>query len=966
MPAPDNSKQHVQPAPRRKYVRAVSPRLLKVLYVVFALFALIAANSTYLASITFLNWVSDRWGNGLSYENLFYMNMFMLHLVLGALLLIPFLVFGLFHMKAARNRRNRRAIWMGYAVFVAGCVVLVTGILLVRVEGLVDLKHGPTRRLVYWLHAIGPLVAVWLYCLHRLAGPRIKWRLGLTYSSCVIAIVGVMVLVQAQDPRDWFAVGSKEGLKYFEPSLARTARGNFIPADTLMMDEYCMKCHQDVYDGWYHSVHHFSSFNNPAYLASVRETREVALRRDGNVKASRWCAGCHDPVPFFSGAFDNPNFDDVNDPRAHAGITCTACHAITNINSARGNADYTIEEPLHYPFAKSDNTILQSINNTLVKAKPDFHKQMFLKPFHKTSEFCSVCHKVHLPKEVTHYKDFLRGQNHYDSYLLSGVSGVGARSFYYPPHAEHNCNGCHMPLQPSADFGAKLFAGTTSPSVHDHLFPSANTALAWLRNEPDIIRKHQDFLKGSMRVDLFGIKTDGRIDGELIAPLRPALPTLVPGQTYLLETVVRTLKMGHLFTQGTADSNQVWLEVRMRSGGHTIGVSGAINDVGAVDPWSHFFNVFMLDRNGNRINRRNAQDIFVPLYNHQIPPGAAQVVHYSFTVPETIEGPISVEVKLNYRKFDQEFANFFANTTHTQHQPIRGYTPGQPYVDQFPITVLASDHVEFPVANRAGEANNTESAVATWERWNDYGIGLLLKGTAELRQAGDAFHVVEEMNRYDGAVNLARVLFREGRLDEAVEAINRARQFDAPAAPDWTLAWLSGQINRQQGYLEIAAQNFHDVLETRTAEMLHRGFDFGRDYVVRNQYGGTLFDLAKQQVGGDLERRQQYLKLAMEQFKTTLKTDPENAEAHFNLQQLHSRLGNDQLAQEHQKLHLRYKPDDNARDQAIALARARTDARYAAANAAAEDVVIYPLQRQDAPGWETTSTDNHPLETHQP
>ena len=29
------------------------------------------------------------------------------------------------------------------------------------------------------------------------------------------------------------------------------------------------------------------------------------------VKASRWCAGCHDPVPFFSGAFDDPKFDDV-------------------------------------------------------------------------------------------------------------------------------------------------------------------------------------------------------------------------------------------------------------------------------------------------------------------------------------------------------------------------------------------------------------------------------------------------------------------------------------------------------------------------------------------------------------------------------------------------------------------------------------------------------------------------------
>ena len=31
---------------------------------------------------------------------------------------------------------------------------------------------------------------------------------------------------------------------------------------------------------------------------------------DGNVQGSRFCAGCHDPVPFFSGAFDDPKFDD--------------------------------------------------------------------------------------------------------------------------------------------------------------------------------------------------------------------------------------------------------------------------------------------------------------------------------------------------------------------------------------------------------------------------------------------------------------------------------------------------------------------------------------------------------------------------------------------------------------------------------------------------------------------------------
>ena len=32
-------------------------------------------------------------------------------------------------------------------------------------------------------------------------------------------------------------------------------------------------------------------------------------------------------------------------------------------------------------------------------------------------------------------------------------------SFYYPPVAEQNCNDCHMPAEPSEDFGSKLRDG---------------------------------------------------------------------------------------------------------------------------------------------------------------------------------------------------------------------------------------------------------------------------------------------------------------------------------------------------------------------------------------------------------------------------------------------------------------------------------------------------------------------------
>ena len=57
------------------------------------------------------------------------------------------------------------------------------------------------------------------------------------------------------------------------------------------------------------------------------------MERDGNIRGSRFCAGCHDPVPFFSGEFNDPNFDDVKNPTAHAGITCSVCHSIVNVNS---------------------------------------------------------------------------------------------------------------------------------------------------------------------------------------------------------------------------------------------------------------------------------------------------------------------------------------------------------------------------------------------------------------------------------------------------------------------------------------------------------------------------------------------------------------------------------------------------------------------------------------------------------
>jgi tetratricopeptide (TPR) repeat protein len=924
---------------RRAYVPAVSPRLNKVLAVVLGLFALLAVNSVYLVSVSVAGWWS-----GKSFENLTYLYMFLLHLVLGTLIVTPVIVFGVAHMRAARGRRNRRAVRVGYALFGAAILLLVTGIVLTRIEGVIVVNDETVRSIAYWSHVLLPLFCAWLFVLHRLAGRKINWKVGGRWAAVAGVFAGGMLILQVQDPRQWDEVGNPEGSKYFFPSLARTVSGDFIPEHILQNDTYCVRCHEDVHESWMASAHHLSSFNNEPYLASVVATREFSMERDGNVNASRFCAGCHDVVPFFSGKFSDPNFDIRNDPTAHAGITCTVCHSISAINSPRGNADYTIDTPIHYPFTFSDNPLLRWVNEQLVKAKPEFHKKTFLKPLHETTEFCGTCHKVHLPEELNGYK-WLRGQNHYDSFLLSGVSGHGVSSFYYPGVAEESCNECHMPTMESDDFGARIRDDSGVTKTLDHLFPSANTAVSQIAVEyghvsqaqaDAAVARHREFNEGVLRLDIFGIREEGAIDGELVAPLRPSVPALEPGKTYLLEVVVRTVKMGHEFTQGTADSNQIWLDVAAEHGGETIGRSGGMEPVdGSVDPWSHFLNAFVLDRDGYRVARRNAEDIFTPLYNHGIPPGAADVIHYRFEVPADADGPVTFEARLRYRKFDTEYMRFVMDD--------------EAYSNDLPIIELATDSITFPIVG--GETVTAEAPpIPEWQRWNDYGIGLLRKrGTGQLRQAEAAFKEVEALGRPDGPINLARVYLREGRVArEAPDALRRAAAFDPPAR-EWSVLWFTGLVNKQNGNFDAAIANFEQIVEGGFAQAKGRGFDFSKDYRLLVELGNTVYQRARQERGDRRrEAREQMLREAAGWLEAALELDPENAAAHYNLELVYADLGDEERSGHHGDLHARYKPDDNAADRAIAAARKR----YPAADVAAEAVVIYDLHRDGAPGMD--------------
>ena len=238
--------------------------------------------------------------------------------------------------------------------------------------------------------------------------------------------------------------------------------------------------------------------------------------------------------------------------------------------------------------------------------------------------------------------------------------------------------------------------------------------------------------------------------------------------------------------------------------------------------------------------------------------------------------------------------------------------------------------------------------IVEWQRWNDYGIALLRKGgksKGELRQAEEAFLQVEALGRPDGPLNLARVYLAQGTVrDRAIEALERAANFDPPAPP-WSVAWFTGLVNKQNGYLDEAIASFESLIEGRSEEMIAREFDFSEDYRLLNQLGQTYVERSKLERGDErAEAREAFQQRAAKLFTRALELDPESATAHYNLALLYRQLGDKDRSEKHLAFYRTYKPDDNARDRAIVIHRSANPA----ANHAAEAIVIYDLRRDGA------------------
>ena len=856
--------------------------------------ALLLLNSAYLAA--------------LPSPTIFYVANMLLHLFLGVAVLA-------ISLKLARQHPQASG-----AMLVAGAVGLY-----VAVAGN-TLEH----RWILWLHIVLAIVGAAL-----LAARLGRAKAAVVLLVLVVAGVGYryvlpprrLAIVNPPSPplsMDEEGAGANSP---FAPSSSNTNTGKIIPSNFFMDSEGCGRCHKDIYEEWKSSAHRFASFNNQFYRKSIEYMQDV-----NGTRGSKWCAACHDHAVFFNGRFDKPIKDQIDTPEAHAGLGCMSCHAIVHVGSTMGNSDFIVEYPPLHEIAASKNPTLQAIDYFITYLNPEPHRRTFLKPFMRDPEFCSACHKVHLDIPVNNYR-WVRGFNDYDNWQASGVSGQGARSFYYPKDTS-GCADCHMPLVDSRD------PGNHNGKVHSHRFPAANTALPYVNHDEAQMQATEKFLKsGFITVDIFAVSPADenargsemvrraetpqanttfasgeevennapavmRDVGRVAAPIDVSGAALEPGSTSRVDVVVRTRKIGHFFPGGTVDAFDVWLELQACDAtGKVIYWSGSVDDAGKgpVEAGAHFYRSYQLDGESNPINKRNAWQTRSLLYVKLIPPGAADTAHFRVKIPKDARGPIHFTTKLNYRKFSWYYTQFAyagqpkpgqdpalltkeANGLEYEFKTIPVNVSGKirDRIPDLPIITLASASAEVPI----GKSNWTPVVrKQDRERWNDWGIGLLLQG--DLKGAEYAFKKVTEAEpEYaDGWLNVARTLIQEGETDAAKPYVEKALAINKELGRIW---FFKSAIQRADGDYDGALQS----LEITRAK-------YPRDRVVLNQIARIYF----------LKRDYQ---AALEALRAVNAVDPEDVQMHYTAMLCYRGLHENAAADREEKLFRRFKADESS------------------------------------------------------
>jgi len=885
---------------RRQFPSILSPALKWFFYIVLILAAFMLANTLYLL-IYRLAEILDLGLFAIGETSLPKLFQFMVltHTGVGILLTIVLLSFVIAHLPKVWRRNHRSSIISGILYVFISLLLFITGFFILTEAASRDNQwawwlHVMSGLLVVIGHLVHRLVSytrphksnIIKYFTATLI-ITVLIMLGHVFDSRNIVLTKEAQSALRQDlnkgpgsgenrismsnKNSFIPPGFVEPASPFFPSAVTTKTGGFLPLRiitgndtgnvrqlkedisqidfaqrTAIGSETCNRCHQDIVTQWETSAHRFASFNNPFYEASILDLRNnhkdsnrwvdehIKLSpKSGNQAGmikSKFCGACHDPAILLTGKMDD--VIDRNRPEAQAGLTCLACHTIDKIHNPTGNGNYNIadqqEDP--YLFADADSGSLGAfLHDAAMKAKPEVHKRRMQKPFFSTAEYCASCHKVSISEQINNYR-WLRGQNEYDNWHDSGVSQNASRTFYLPGF-KRVCQDCHMPPEaaPLGDLAA------INGVVKSHRFLAVNTALPFLRGDTATIKRIESFLQiGKLRVDIFAIKSAKK---SYFAS--ETIPAFTGGEKITVDVVVRNQGVGHTFPGGTTDSNEGWLELSIfDENNNLLTKSGALDENKHIDPMAHVYKILMVDKIGNEIDKRNAQDIHTTVFSNVIGPGTSDIAHYTFEIPENFSGKtLTIKTRLLWRKFNRTYTEFVYKNNPEGFKQFSD-------VPDLPVTEIAHDHIIMqisPVKDEAVTEIMKANTTPQWMRYNDYGIGLLLEG--DTRGARAAFEKVEILNpsSIEGSLNLAKTYIQDGNIDKAYLYLKKCEEIEAGNA---RVAWVWGLTLQKDGQYKKAVSAYQHVLEQFPEDRAALR-NLGRTYYLNQQYNVAIKTLDK-------------------------------------------------------------------------------------------------------------------------
>ncbi len=569
----------------------------------------------------------------------------------------------------------------------------------------------------------------------------------------------------------------------FGPSLVAIERpasaARELSEGELLADaDSCSTCHPDVAAQWSSSAHSFASFGNPIYRASIER-----VRHDLGKQESRHCGGCHDMPLMVDGLMTADAPIPAADLRAHSGVTCRLCHGVSS-TTKDGNGSYVWNAtPIDAPVLGDAASI--AMHKQQVTTKVD-------------TELCVSCHRGFLSPDMN-MPVHLTGIDEPGNWRSSAYTGSGLAQI--DKVEKQNCIDCHMERVPSSpdELGAKQ--GT----VASHRFVGGHTWMASMRGDAEQLRLTRAKLEGAASIDIAAARiVTKKQPGPWLLPADAA--PLAPGTRLELDVVVRNLLVGHRFPGGVLDVQDTWVEIELVDrNGKRIAANGITHETDANDQDTHVLRTLVVDDDGRVLERHEMAKFRTQVTTKTLAPREAAAVRYAFTVPASVAQPVTAVARLRHRSrtLAMQAEACEAARTPAGAEFLAGAQGARDVVldpcKPQPITLIAKTQIEL------GAGARITTARLPWQRMYEHGMALssmIVTRVAEARPVLEAALAKAPDARAQAMVHvqLGWVAAKQGRVDDAVEHVRKARELlpitPAPAVFDAVLADAYVRQNR--------------------------------------------------------------------------------------------------------------------------------------------------------------------------